>query len=60
MNLRAMLNIIAQRGVEAADEEIQDLAKEFLKIGMKVAPSYFKHVKLDERGRVLNPRELKI
>jgi thymidylate synthase (FAD) len=48
MNMRAMLNIISQRAVGAADAEIRELAVEFLKIGKQVAPAYFKRIKVKD------------
>lgn len=60
MNLRAMLNIISQRAVGAADAEIRQLACEFVKIGKQVAPAYFNRIEIIDGQMTNNPKDVRI
>jgi thymidylate synthase (FAD) len=60
MNLRAMLNIISQRAVGAADAEIRVLAEQFVKIGKLVAPAYFNRIQLENGVMTNNPKDVRI
>ncbi len=64
MNLRAALNIIDQRARKTADAEIREFAIHLLKICKKVAPAYFKHIRISRAPlvgeHVVKPARIRI